>query len=96
MKAYDLIAKKEVEVTRQQLVDLMLNNRQIDLKFDQTKTDGDGYLTWDAENWTAVDARRFLRCYALAGRVLRDSTSHNLYDLDNDFFPEQAAKVEIN
>ena len=87
MKAYDMIHKQEVEVDRKGL---------IDLKFAQKKTDGDGYLTWDAENWTTVDGKKFIRCYSLEGRVLRDSTTHNIYDLDNDFFPEQAEKVEIN
>ena len=80
MKAYDMIHKQEVEVDRKGLIDLMLNNRQIDLKFAQKKTDG----------------KKFIRCYSLEGRVLRDSTTHNIYDLDNDFFPEQAEKVEIN
>ncbi len=96
MKAYDMIHKQEIEVDRKGLVDLMLNNRQIDLKFAEKRTDGDGYLTWDAENWTTVDGKRFIRCYSLEGRVLRDSTTHNIYDMDNDFFPEQAEKVEIN
>ena len=96
MKAYDMIKKQEVDVDRKGLIDLMLNNRQIDLKFAEKRTDDDGYLTWDAENWTKVDGKRFIRCYSLEGRVLRDSTTHNIYDLDNDFFPEQAEKVEIN
>ena len=61
MKAYDMIHKQEVEVDRKGLIDLMLNNRQIDLKFAQKKTDGDGYLTWDAENWTTVDGKKFIR-----------------------------------
>lgn len=96
MKAYDMINKKELEVSRDELVALMHNNRQIDLIFAESRTDRDGYLTWDAENWTAVDGRKFIRCYSLAGRVLRDSTTHNIYDLANDFFPEQADKVQIN
>lgn len=56
-----------------------------------------GYLTWDAENWTCVDGQnKFMRCYSLEGRVLRDSTSHNIYDMENDFFPEQAMEIQIN
>ena len=31
MKAYDTIHKEELEVDRQGLIDLMLNNRQVDL-----------------------------------------------------------------
>lgn len=96
MKAYDMINKKDLDVTKDGLVDLMRNNRQIDLVFAEKRTDGDGYLTWDAENWTAVDASKFIRCYSLEGRVLRDSTTHNIYDLKNDFFPEQAKEIQIN
>ena len=96
MKAYDMIHKQEVEVDRKGLIDLMLNNRQIDLKFAQKKTDGDGYLTWDAENWTTVDGKKFIRCYSLEGRVLSESTGHNIYDLYNEFKPEDALKVELS
>jgi len=96
MKAYDMINKTELELSKQDLIDLMLANRQVDLKLPAKKTDDMGYLTWDAENWSAVDGRRFIRCYSLEGRVLRDSTTHNIYDLENDFFPEEAERVEIN
>lgn len=96
MKAYDMIEKKELELTRKELVDLMLHDRQVDLSFDEVLSDEDGYLSWDAENWSCVDGKRFIRCYSLKGRVLRDSTSHNIYDMDNDFNPEKAAKVSVN
>ena len=96
MKVYDTIHKNELELDRQGLIDQMLANRQVDLYLPEKKTDEDGYLTWDVEHWSTVDGRRFIRCYSLEGRVLRDSTTHNIYDLDNDFFPEQAEKVEIN
>ncbi len=96
MKAFDMIEKQERELTRKELIDLMLHDRQIDLQFDEVLTDADGYLSWDAENWSCVDGRRFIRCYSLKGRVLRDSTSHNIYDLDNDFEPEKAKSVSIN
>ncbi len=96
MKAYDMIKKTELDVSKQDLIDLMNANRQIDLKFSAKKTDDMGYLTWDAENWSSVDGRRFIRCYSLEGRVLRDSTTHNIYDLENDFFPEEAERIEIN
>ena len=96
MKAYDTIHKEELEVARQGLIDLMLNNRQVDLYLPEKKTDEDGYLTWDVEHWSTVDGRRFIRCYSLEGRVLRDSTAHNKYDLDNSFFPEQAKEVKTS
>ena len=62
MKAYDTIHKEELEVDRQGLIDLMLNNRQVDLYLPEKKTDEDGYLTWDVEHWSTVDGRRFIRC----------------------------------
>lgn len=97
MKAYDLIKKKELDVTTQDLIDLMADgNRQIDLILNEKKTDDDGYLTWDAEHWTVVNAKRFMRCYSLGDRQLRDFTSHNIYDLRNDFKPEEAKEIQIN
>ena len=60
MKAYDTIHKEELEVDRQGLIDLMLNNRQVDLYLPEKKTDEDGYLTWDVEHWSTVDGRRFI------------------------------------
>lgn len=96
MKAYDLVNKKELEADYDSLVELMRNNRQVDLILYEKKTDEDGYLTWDAEHWTTVDSRRFMRCYSLGDRQLRDFTSHNIYDLKNDFKPEEAKEIQIN
>ena len=96
MKAYDTVHKTELEVDRQGLVDLMLSNRQVDLILKEKKTDEDGYLTWDVEHWSTVDGRRFIRCYSLEGRVLSESTGHNIYDLKNEFKPEEAEKVELS
>ncbi|MGD9569274.1 MAG: hypothetical protein AB7V48_13365 [Sedimentibacter sp.] len=97
MKAYDLINKVEMDVTLNDLIDLMANkNRQIDLILHEKKSDEDGYLTWDAEHWTTVDAKRYMRCYSLGDRQLRDYTCHNIYDLKNDFKPEEAKEIQIN
>jgi hypothetical protein len=96
MKAYDLIHKKEIEVTYDSLVELMRNNRQVDLILNDKKTDDDGYLTWDAEHWTSVNENRFMRCYSLGERQLRDFTSHNIHDLKNDFKPDEAKEIQIN
>lgn len=96
MKVYDMIQKKELDLTRKELIELILHDRQVDLDFDEVLTDADGYLSWDAENWTCVDGKRFIRCYMLGSRVLRDSTTHNVYDMDNDFFPEKAKNVKVN
>ena len=96
MKAYDMQEKKEVEVTGEELMKLLDSNRQVDLVFSEPRTDEDGYLTWDTEYWTTVDNKRFIRTYSLNGRVLRDSTTHNIYDLENDFKPEKAAQIRIS
>ena len=52
MKAYDMINKQELDLDRKALIDLMLHDRQVDLAFDQVRSDADGYLSWDAENWS--------------------------------------------
>ncbi|MEA4919891.1 MAG: hypothetical protein VB078_03075 [Clostridiaceae bacterium] len=94
MKVYDRIQKQELDLTTEQLIDLVANhNRQVDLILYNKKTDSDGYLTWDAENWTSVDGKRFIRCYSLEGRVLSDSTRHNKYDMAGYFTPEEAKEV---
>ena len=85
MKATDIVNKVELDVTYDSLIELMRAGRQVDFVLPAPETDGDGYLTWDTEYWTTVDNKRFIRTYSLNGRVLRDSTTHNIYDLQNDF-----------
>lgn len=96
MKAYDLIKKEELEVSTKDLISIMENNRQVELTLKEKQTDDVGYLTWDKEYWTLVSNNRFMRCYSLEGRQLMESTTHNIYDLENDFHPDNAAKIEIN
>ena len=76
MKVNDVIEKVEKDLTTEELVDLIANhNRQVDLIFAEKKTDEDGYLTWDLENWTSVDGKRFIRSYGLEGRMLSDTAA---------------------
>ena len=98
MIIYDSVKKEETEVEgRKALIDLMAKDgRQIDLYLKEKKSDEDGYMSWDVEHWSSVDGRRFIRCFSLEGRVLGESTGHNIYDLDNDFKPEEAEKVELS
>lgn len=96
MKAYDLINKVEHDVTMNDLINLMRNNRQVEFTLKEKETDDVGYLTWDKEYWTLVNENRFMRTYSLEGRTLMESTAHNIYDLQNDFKPEKAIKIEIN
>ena len=89
MKVNDVIEKVEKDLTTEELVDLIANhNRQVDLIFAEKKTDEDGYLTWDLENWTSVDGKRFIRSYGLEGRMLSDYSGYNKYDLKGCFQPE--------
>ena len=96
MKVYDTVNKVELEATEKELVDIMVNGRQVDLILNEKKTDADGYLTWDVEHWSSIDNKRFIRCYSLEGRVLSESTVHNIYDLANDFKPEEAKEVQLS
>lgn len=97
MKVIDLIQKCEKDLTTEELIELIAHgNRQVDLIFDEKKTDEDGYLTWDTENWTSVDGRRFIRSYALEGRVLSDYSGYNKYDMKGFFLPETAKEVRLN
>ena len=89
MKATDIVNKVELDVTYDSLIELMRAGRQVDFVLPAPETDGDGY-------WTTVDNKRFIRTYSLEGRVLRDSTTHNIYDLQNDFKPEKAAQIRIS
>ena len=94
MQVYDKVNKTELTADTEELIKLMApGGRQVDLYLKEKKSDEDGYMTWDVEHWSSVDGRRFIRCYSLEGRVLSESTGHNIYDLKNEFKPEEAEKV---
>ena len=94
MKIYDTVKKEEVEIDGTEgLIQIMKDGRQVDLYLKEKKSDEDGYMSWDVEHWSTVDNKRFIRCYSLEGKVLSESTGHNIYDLRNDFKPEEAAKI---
>lgn len=96
MHIIDVVKKEELELDTKGLIDIMIEGRQVDLVLKEKKTDDMGYLTWDIEHWSTVDGNRFIRCYSLEGRVLGESTGHNIYDLANDFKPEEAAEVHLS
>ncbi len=96
MKVNDVIKKVELDLSREELLDMVANqNRQVDLIFAEKRTDEDGYLSWDAENWTCVDGKRFVRSYFLAGRALSEFSGYNKYDLQSAFLPEEAKEVRL-
>ena len=52
MKVIDTVNKTELDLTTEQLVDMVANqNRQVDLVWSEKKSDEDGHV-WDKENWT--------------------------------------------
>ena len=81
MKVKDIVNNIELELDRDELILKMKDGRQVDLILKEKKTDDVGYLTWDMEQWSTVDGKRFIRTYQLNGRVLSEYTSHNIHDL---------------
>lgn len=97
MKVFDRIEKLDKELSTQDLVDLMVNgNRQVDLFHSSPRQDEDGMMTYDSENWTTVDGKRFIRSYAYQGRVLSEYSAYNKYDMKGYFAPEEADNVILN
>ncbi|MFI3173148.1 MAG: hypothetical protein R3Y58_12395 [Eubacteriales bacterium] len=97
MIIYDKVKKEELEInSSKDLITIMIDGRQVDLYFPEEKSDADGYMKWDVEHWSSIDTKRFIRCYSFKGRVLGESTGHNIYDLANDFKPDEAAKIELS
>ena len=96
MHVEDTVKKEFLELDTKGLIQKMIEGRQVDVILKEKQTDDVGYLTWDIEHWSTVNGERFIRCYSLEGRVLKESTGHNIYDLANDFKPEEAAKVQLS
>ena len=97
MKVNDLLQKCERDLTTAELIDMVARqNRQVDLVFAEKRTDEAGYLTWDAENWTSVDGKRFIVTYSLQGRVLSEYGTYNKYDMKGVFEPEKAKEIRLN
>lgn len=97
MKVYDRIEKVEKDLTTAELIDMMVvKNRQVDLTHNEILHDEDGMMSYNAENWTTVDGKRFIRSYAMNGRVLSEYSTYNKYDMKGYFAPEKAATVTLN
>ena len=96
MKVIDTVNKTELDLTTEQLIGLVANhNRQVDLVFAEKRTDEDGYLSWDQENWTCVDGKRFIRSYFFQGRALSDYSGYYKYDMAGYCLPEEATEVRL-
>lgn len=96
MKAYDTVKHVELEVTRDDLLQLMRDGRQVDFVLPEPKSDADGYMTWDIEFWSAVDERKFVRTYEYKGRTLSEFNHYNIYDMQTDFDPTKAKEIRIS
>lgn len=96
MQVEDIVKKETLELDTKGLIQKMIEGRQVDVILKEKQTDDMGYLTWDVEHWSTVNGERFIRCYSLEGRVLGESTGHNIYDLENDFKPENGLKVQLS
>ena len=96
MKVKDIVNNVELDLDRDELISRMKEGRQVDLILNEKKSDDIGYLTWDMEQWSTGDGKRFIRTYQLDGRVLSEYTSHNIHDLKAYFFPDDAAAVQLS
>ncbi len=96
MKVKDIVNNIELDLNRDELIQKMKDGRQVDLILKEKKTDDIGYLTWDMEQWSTVDGKRYIRTYQLDGRVLSEYTSHNIYDLKAYFMPDEASGVQLS
>lgn len=96
MRVYDTIKKEEITTDIDGLVKIMIDGRQVDLIFEEAKTDADGYIKWDIEHWSSLSPKKFIRTYTYNGKYLSESTGHNIYDLKNEFHPEDAKAVELS
>ena len=92
----DVVNNVEVELDRDGLIQKMKDGRQVDLILKEKKSDDIGYLTWDMEQWSTVDGKRFIRTYQLEGRVPSEYTSHNIHDLKAYFLPDEAESVQLS
>ena len=96
MQVKDTVKNEVADLSRDDLIQKMKDGRQVDLILNEKKTDDVGYLTWDMEQWSTVDGKRFIRTYQLEGRVLSEYTSHNIHDLKAYFFPDEAKIVQLS
>lgn len=94
MLVKDVINKVELDLTTEEILDQVAHHdRQVDFVFDEVHTDADGYLSWDRENWTSIDGKRFIRSYFLEGRALSEYNAFNKYDCRDEFRPEKAIEI---
>lgn len=96
MQVYDTVNKETLELDEKGLIQKMKEGRQVDIILKEKFTDEFGFMTWDQESWSTLDSKRFMRYCSLEGKPLSEFTTYNIYDMMDDFKPEEAAAVQLS
>jgi hypothetical protein len=92
----DTVLKKDVDVDKEGLIQLIKDGRQVEFEFSEVQDDGVGYITWDTEYWSALDDNKFICTYSLNGVHSKEYVRYNSSDLEFYFKPETAKEVRIS
>ena len=93
--AHDTVKNVDLEVSRDDLIQLMRDGRQVDFVLHEVADDGMG-CSWDTEYWSLLSANKFIRTYSLNGKVLGEYTHFNMYDMATEFDLARAKEVRIS
>ena len=93
--AHDTVKNVDLEVTRDSLIQLMKDGRQVDFVLFETASDDMG-CSWDTEYWSLLSANKFIRTYSLGGKVLGEYTHFNIYDMATEFNLARAKEIRIS
>lgn len=90
MKVFDQTNNCELDLTRQQLLDLLTDgNREVDFIMKQPQPDDSGLVFYDKEIWVCTKEKSFTRSYEFKGRALREFHCFHFHDLDGQFDPRR-------
>ncbi len=91
----DTVKNVTVEVSREDLIQLMKDGRQVDFVLHENCNDGMG-CEWDTEYWSLLSGDKFIRTYSLKGKVLGEYTHFNKYDMATEFDLARAKEVRLS
>lgn len=92
---HDTVKNVDLEVTRDDLIQLMKDGRQVDFVLKENGDDCMGCV-WDTEYWSLLSADKFIRTYSLNGKVLGEYTHFNKYDMATEFDLARAKEVRLS
>ena len=96
MKVYDQTNKVELDLTRQQLLNLLTDgNREVDFIMKKPQSDESGLVYYDKEIWVCTKDKSFTRSYEYKGRALRGFHCFHFHDLDGQFDPRRSNVGEV-